>query len=213
MVLYKVDNFKFSEEYDHWDGSINVNCSISFFKQKNIEIDGYLENNQPLTKEAYNTLCYLKEHFDIIYENILNALFELQFKDLMRYEIYNENDHSFSPITFNSMEEIHPYLGTPTFEILPNYTKDNYAYFAISFHKDCLLSIEHGLTALFFKNDMMDIQPSDSYCMLQMLMDYEEDCSKWQKDFWLVCFELTKNNLCNLFEEKELVRSKWLKSK
>ncbi|MEI4621540.1 hypothetical protein KFD70_10485 [Bacillus pfraonensis] len=210
MLLYKVDNFKFSEEHDCWDGSINVNCSVSFFKQKNIEIDGYLESNQPLTKEAYNTLCYLKEHFDIIYENILNALFELQFKDLMRYEIYNENDHSFSPITFNSMEEIHSYLGTPTFEILPDYTKDNYAYFAISFHKNCLLSIEHGLTALFFKNDMIHIQPSDSYCMLQMLTDYEEDCSKWQKNFWLVCFELAKNNL---LEDKELLRDKWLKSK
>ncbi|MBO1581427.1 hypothetical protein [Bacillus sp. XF8] len=210
MLLYKVDNFKFSEKYDCWDGSINVNCPVSFFEQKNIEIDGYLESNQPLTKEAYNTLCYLKEHFDIIYENILNALFELQFKDLMRYEIYNEHDQSCSPITFNSVEEIHPYLGTPIFEILPDYTKDNYAYFAISFHKNCLLSIKHGLTALFFRNDMIDIQPSDSYCMLQMLMDYEEDCSKWQKSFWLVCFELTKDNL---FGEKELVRAKWLKSK
>ncbi|MBJ8029979.1 hypothetical protein JDS96_19190 [Bacillus cereus group sp. N21] len=210
MVVYKVEGFNFSEKYDCWDGSINVNCSVSFFEQKKIEIKGYLESNQPLTKESYNTLCYLKEHFDIVYENILKGLFELQCKDLMSYEIYNENDHSFSPITFNSMEEIHPYIGTPTFEILPDYTKDNYAYFAISFDEGCLLSIEHGLIALFFKNDMIHIQPSDSYCMLQMLMDYEEDCVKWQKDFWLVCFELAKNNLLN---DRELVRAKWLKSK
>ncbi|MGV2484784.1 UNVERIFIED_CONTAM: hypothetical protein FOS07_12095, partial [Bacillus mycoides] len=96
MVLYRVDNFNFSGKYNCWGGSINVNCSVSFFEQKKIEIEGDLESNQPLTKEAYNTLCYLKAHFDIVYENILKGLFELQFKDLMRYEIYNENDDSFS---------------------------------------------------------------------------------------------------------------------
>lgn len=211
MLVDKVDDFQFSEKYDCWEWSINVNCSVSFFGRKKIEVGGYLESNQSLTKEAYNTLCYLKEHFDIVYENILKGLFELQLKGLMSYEIYNKNDDSFSPITFNSMEEIHPYLGTPTFEILSNYTKDNYAYFAISFHDEgCLLSIEHGFIALFFKNDMIQIEPSDSYCMLQMLMDYEEDCTKWQKDFWLVCYELAKNNILN---DRELVRTKWLKSK
>lgn len=211
MMVDKVDNFCFAEKYDCWDGSINVNCSISFFGQNKIEVGGYLESNQPLTKEAYNTICYVKENFDIVYENILKGLFELQVKGFMSYEIYNKNDDSFSPITFNSMEEIHPYLGTPTFEILPNYTKDNYAYFAISFHDEgCLLSIEHGLIALFFKNDLIQIEPSDSYCMIQRLMDYEEDCTKWQKDFWLVCYELARNNL---LEDKELFRAKWLKGK
>ncbi|WP_255259972.1 hypothetical protein [Bacillus sp. AFS023182] len=104
------------------------------------------------------------------------------------------------------MEEIHPYIGTPTFEILADYTKDDYAYFVISFHDEGgLLSIEHGLTALFLKNDMIHFEPSDSYCILEMLKDYEENCSKWQKDFWLVCFELNKNNLLN---DRELFRAK-----
>ncbi len=207
-MISTVDDFCFSDVYRCWDGSIKVKCPVSFFGQNEMQLKGHLDSKSSLPIEAYNTLCYLKENFDDVYENILKGLFELQSKGL-KYERFNEDDLSFSPITFNRMEEIHPYLGPPVFEILPNYLKDSYAYFAVSFFKDCLLSIEHGLNAIVHKSEMIDIQPTDSYSMLERLKTYEKDCSKWQKNFGLVILEQAKSKFLH---DRELVRAKWLKT-
>lgn len=169
MRIKKIDNFEFSERYGIWCGSVMVKGNSPLFEQEEIYLTGHYESKGELTEEACNVLYFFKQKFMDIYLMILRRLFELQQKGEWKYEIFNERDLTFSPITFVTPEEIHPYLGMPTFEIIPDASREQYHYFVIHFHRDCLLSIEHGFSFLFYKEELIDMDVGDSYNMVNRL--------------------------------------------
>ncbi|MFS0915681.1 hypothetical protein [Brevibacillus sp. 179-C 1.1 NHS] len=206
-MIEAVDKFTYQERYQCWDGSIIVTSTNALFGEHEIELSAYMESTSTtMTEEEYQTVCYIKNNFTSIYLAILQTLFAWQEKGFC-FERYDRETHAFHPIEFTCAEDIHSYIGMPTVEIISGYVKEGYAFFAVYF-SDCLLSIEHGLTALFQKNECIDIDASDTRSLIETLEHFEEDCAKWKRDFWKVKDELGTR----FFDERDLVREKWLGS-
>jgi len=96
----------------------------------------------------------------------------------------------FSPIVFNCAEDVHQYIGTPRLQIIHGYVKNNYSFFAVNFFDDCLISFENGLSALLYKEDIIDIDVSDAETIISSLSYHKGECSLWQKDSWLAKFNV-----------------------
>lgn len=207
--MYEVKGFHFSDKYKSWNGTIKVKSSKKL-SQKEINLCGFMESEKTtLSKEEYKTIVYIQTNFDVIYENILQAVLELNMKGII-FETCNLTDstyNSFSPIVFSNINEIPRYLGEPSFELLPGYKKDQRVFFTINFQKECFLSIEHGLNFLFFEDELIHWEASsDSVYITEKLKSYEKNCTKWKKGFWSVfyeCFEPYEDN-------KDMIREKWL---
>jgi hypothetical protein len=61
----------------------------------------------------------------------------------------------------------------------------------------------HNEFALCHKNEVIEIEASEIISMLELLQHFEVDCcSLWEKDFWLVKFQLKGN----LYRELEAGR-------
>jgi len=200
-----IDQFSYDEKYECWDGNIIVNTMNTLFERKHMSLPTIMDTKQPLSTSDLNTIHYVKEHFHIIYDVFLESLLLWQSKG-MRYEIYDEQEHTFEDAYFKTKEDIHLYLGQPLLEILPTHSKDNFSYFSLIFANRCLISIEHGLTALFHKHDLIDLDAADMINILESLSRIEPDCSKWTNNFWLL---KTAKNLKH-YEEPEAAREIWL---
>ncbi|WP_027624562.1 DUF6985 domain-containing protein [Clostridium lundense] len=205
---YSIDGLEYYEELGEWGGYITVKCSQSLFNKDEISLGVYMKGTERLTEAEYNAINHIKINFPVIYEKILKGLYEWYKREYIPSEIFDEDTSDFIPVKFNCYEDIHRYIGTPNIEILHEYTKEDNAYFSIYFYDNCLLSIEHGLTALFHKNNMIDIDAADTEAVVNFLEYYEEDCTLWEKDFWLIKWELGKDES---FDDVDLIREKWLK--
>lgn len=207
-MTIKFEGFEYSEKYRCWEGDLKVKCSEDLFGQTELALKSMMDSQEPLTEANYHALCYVRDHFDEIYETILKTLFEWQTTG-QEFEVFDKETYNFDPIVFESAEEIHPFLGKPVLEIVPDYEKEGQSYFCINFFKDCLLSIEHGLTALCHKNEVIDIEASETISMLELLCHFEKDCSLWKKDFWRVRFQLKDD----IYREIEAGRKMWIGKK
>lgn len=206
-MYYSIDELKYLKKYRCWEGDIRAKCSKSLFGKDEISLFTYIKKNtDQLTEAEYNSIKYIKNNFHIIYENILKGLYEWQGTEHIQFEIFEEDTLTFTPVTFDSYKDIHQYIGTPSIEISHQCSKENYSYFAVNFNENCLLSIEHGFSMLFYKNDMIDIDAADMDTMIECLKYYEEDCTLWKKDFWL----LKCNVDIEIYNDKDLMRKKWI---
>lgn len=204
-MSYSIEGLNYQEKYRCWEGNITVICDSSLFGKDEISLPIYINSREELTKEEYNTICYLKENFNLIYENILKGILKWQSTGV-KFEIFNNETSEFEPIVFKNINDIHQYIGMPKLQIIHGYVKNDFSYFAVNFFDDCLISIEHGLSALFYKEDLIDINSSDAETIIDLLSYYEEDCSLWQKNFWLVKLNTKFNDL----SDKSTIREKWL---
>lgn len=205
---YSVYDLEYHERLGEWSGNITVKCSQALFNKTEMALQFYIKSTEALAEVEYNTLNYIKTNFSDIYENILKGLYEWYKSGYIPSEIFNESNANFIPVQFNSYEDIHKYIGTPYIELLHECIKDEFVYFAIYFTNDCLLSIEHGITALFYKSNMIDIDAADTEAVVDSLKYYEDNCTLWKKDFWLVIQKLGDNES---LDDIELIRKKWLK--
>ncbi|WP_043931473.1 hypothetical protein [Bacillus sp. EB01] len=206
-MVNQIDRFKYYEEYGEYDGWLTVNSTASLFGTDEIEIVGNCKTKPPLSTKELDTINFLKKEFPQIYKTVLDTLFALQEDGPIKWEIFNSEDYSFSPITFSNSSEIHSYIGKPAFQILTDTVKDDYAYFAISFFKDNQLSIEHGFTFVFYKNSLIHLDFTDDISTVEGIYYYEQDPAKWKEGLWKVMFGGVKERNQN---DKELIRSKWL---
>lgn len=199
-----IDQFSYDEKYECWDGNIIVNTMNTLFETEHMSLPTIMDTKQPLSTSDLNTIHYVKEHFHKIYDAFLESLLFWQSKG-MRYEIYDEQEYTFEDAYFKTKEDIHPYLGQPLLEILPKHSKENFSYFSLIFADRCLISIEHGLTSLFHKDELIHFDASDIISILGSLRGIEPDCSKWTNNFWLL--NTVKN--INYHQEPEAAREIW----
>ncbi|OCA88054.1 hypothetical protein A8F94_09540 [Bacillus sp. FJAT-27225] len=206
----QVDRFKYHEEFGEYDGWLTVTSPADLFGSEEIELLGGCNSKPPLSAEALNTVNFLKKEFHHIYKTVLETLFTLQEDGLIKWEVFNEENYSFSPITFSSSSEIHSYIGKPVFRIRPETVKNGYTYLALTFYKDNQLSIEHGITFVFWKNDLIHLDFTDDISTVDGIYYYEKDPAKWKEGLWRVMFEAVKERTHN---DKDLIRSRWLQEK
>jgi len=130
--------------------------------------------------------AYIEANFTHIYEEILKALFRLQTDNIVKYEICNfaNGGCDFERITFRDYKEIHGYVGIPAVTVInPCIHRELFPVFSVWFGgKDCRISVEHGITAIFVKNKLVDLGISDYVTMLANA-GYEnaENREKWAK--------------------------------
>jgi hypothetical protein len=202
--MFMVEGLKYYENYRCWEGAIKAKCSEALFGENELLLRSFIDSQEPISEANYHVLRYVQDHFAEIYETILRTMFEWQSLG-MKFEIFDKEKLTFKDIKFNSWEELHPVMGEIILEIVPDYEKDGQSYYCIRFDH-CLLSIEHGFTALCHRKEVIDIESCEIISMLEMLSHFEHDCTKWVKDFWRVKLQLK----ADLYRNKDAARELWL---
>jgi predicted ATPase len=124
----------------------------------------------------------------------------------MTFEVFDRETLKFCPIVFNRKEDIHSFLGSPLLKIITGVEKENHSYYSMRFDKEFLLSIEHGLSFLCHKDEIIDIESTDTETIIQSISFFEMACSLWQKNFWKIKYKLASD----LYRNRELAREMWL---
>lgn len=113
--------------------------------------------HQKGSENFYGELDFIKEHFQELYDKLLENLFE-EYSENPLLDVWDEETGEFERIMFATKEEMHPYLGmTPCIDVKS--FKDK-VYLGLTFYQHNRLSIEHGICAIF---DKLELFLVDSY--------------------------------------------------
>lgn len=163
-----------------------IACDRSYFGAERLEVTAFAEDDPQCSAYADNTIAFIQSELAHIYGQILRAVLFWQNECGLTWEVYNPKQKAFEEKRFRRSSEIRPYLGRPMILILNQYVKDGLSCYAACFYQDCLLAMERGLTAVFCKGDLIDIDAADWSDMLTSLTYEEPDCSLWKKDRWKI---------------------------
>lgn len=150
-------------------GTIRVKCDSTLYGINQIELDFCLhqEDNQDFS----NDLIFIQEHYAELYSSVLSQIFSDYLKNPNKWNIWDEETSTPVQIEFSKKEELHSYIGIPTLDIMSHEDK---VLMGLSFWKNNMLSIEHGLCAVFHQHNLLLIDATDFENILNYWKFYEQ---------------------------------------
>ena len=148
-------------KYDERVGTFKVFSSEELYGKKEIELAYTLCGSE--SDELLEQLAFVRNHYQSMYYTVLKNLL-LAYKNNPKWDIWNEETHTFSRLDLQKERDVHKYIGEPTVEIMRHEKK---ILTGLSFYKKNKMSIEHGFCAIFDKDDLLLIGDDDFYNILR----------------------------------------------
>lgn len=136
-------------------GTMKVFCDKNLYGDRFLVVDYILYQNHG--EFFFHELKLVQENYRQMYDDFLGQLFIIYSK-IGKCEIWDEASQGLIKIPIEKKEDLHPYLGEPVIEIM---NRSGHPVIGLSFYKNNLLSLEHGLCAVFESLQLLMINADD----------------------------------------------------